>query len=127
MRTPARPQNWLKFAGIGARSYCECRTLSGDYLLFFQPKAEWVDLCARHPDLFDQTVAYEEKVQYEAPARRGRRYTWSGTETLVELLSRRDEIKHTESMERESLSRRNIRLIVLDDEDHSLGVPTGER
>ena len=59
---------------------------------FFQRKAEWVGLSEKHPELFEQAVAYEDKVKYEATAMEGRQYTWSGTESLRELVGRRDEI-----------------------------------
>lgn len=118
----------LDEAGIGLPSYYDWRTRSGCYFCFFQRKAEWVGLEERHPDLFAKAVAYEEKVNYEATAMKGRTYTWAGTETLVELLSRKDLIKkrHEENLKRERASRRNVPLLevlsdVLDDEDDSQG------
>ena len=118
----------LDDAGVGLPSYYEWRTRSGCYFCFFQRKAEWVGLAERHPDLFEQAVAYEDKVNYEATAMKDRTYTWSGSETLVELLSRKDVImrRHEEALQRERSSRRNVPLIevlgeVLDDEDDSEG------
>lgn len=118
----------LDDAGIGLPSYYEWRTRSGCYFCFFQRKAEWVGLEERHPDLFAQAVAYEEKAGYEATAMQGRTYTWAGSETLVELVSRKDEIKrrHEETLKRERAARRNTPLLELlsdafDDEDDSQG------
>lgn len=117
----------LEDAGIGLPSYYEWRTRSGCYFCFFQRKAEWVRLAERHPDLFEKAIEYEEKVNYESTAMKDRAYTWSGHESLVELLKRKDEIlrRHEEVMAR-GTSRRNIPLIevladALDDEDASPG------
>lgn len=88
--------------GAGLPSYYEWRTRSGCYFCFFQRKHEWIGLADRHPELFEQAVAYEDKVSYEATAMQGRQYTWSGGETLRELLARRDEIeqRHQQAMDR---------------------------
>jgi len=57
----------------------------------------------------------------------GRQYTWSGGETLRELIERKDEImaKRQEAIDRATKKRRNLPLIevlgeVLDDEDDTL-------
>jgi hypothetical protein len=57
---------------------------------------------------------------------RGRQYTWSGGETLGELIERREEImeRHAAAMERAARTRRNIPLIevlgeALDSDDDS--------
>ena len=114
----------LADAGVGLPTYYEWRTRSGCYFCFFQRKAEWVGLAERHPELFEQAVAYEDKQGFEGTAMQGRQYTWSGGETLRELFDRRDEImaKHEAAMGRQQQSRRNIPLIevlgeALDDED----------
>jgi hypothetical protein len=114
----------LADAGVGLPAYYEWRTRSGCYFCFFQRKAEWIGLAERHPDLFAKAVAYEEKVGYESTAMRGRQYTWSGGETLRELLGRKDEIKakHEIAMGREKTRRANAPLVevlgdVLDDDD----------
>lgn len=114
----------LADAGIGLPTYYEWRTRSGCYFCFFQRKAEWVGLAERHPDLFEQAVAYEDKQGFEGTAMQGRQYTWSGGETLRELFDRRDEImaKHEAAVGRQQQSRRNLPLIevlgeALDDED----------
>ena len=114
----------LADAGIGLPSYYEWRTRSGCYFCFFQRKAEWVGLAERHPDLFAQAVAYEDKQGYEGTAMQGRQYTWTGSETLRELFDRREQImaKHEAAMDRQRQGRRNIPLIevlgeALDDDD----------
>jgi hypothetical protein len=113
----------LDDAGVGLPEYYEWRTRSGCYFCFFQRKAEWVGLADRHPDLFERAVAIESKVlkeagangeaSYQELAMQGRAYTWSGGETLVELLNRRNEIeaRHIAAMERAKQTRRNIPLL----------------
>ncbi len=124
----------LADAGVGLPTYYEWRTRSGCYFCFYQRKAEWVGLSDRHPDLFERAVAIEKKVLHNAGidtnadfrsrAMRGRQYTWSGDETLVELRSRRDEIlaRHNAAIVATSKKRSNRPLIevladVLDDDD----------
>jgi hypothetical protein len=121
-------QRILDRAGIGLPSYYEWRTRSGCYFCFFQRKAEWVNLAERHPDLFEKAVEYENKAGYEDTAMRGRAYTWTGRESLPELLDRREEIltAHQAAMQRAQERGRNLPLInvleeVLDDEDDSQG------
>jgi hypothetical protein len=84
-------------------------------------------LAERHPDLFAKAVAYEEKVGFEDTAMRGRQYRWSGTETLKELVVRKEEImaKHEQAMRREKAARANAPLVevlsnALDDDDSTL-------
>ena len=103
----------LEDAGVGLPSYYEWRTRSGCYFCFFQRKAEWVGLADQHPELFEQAVAYEDKVNYEAQASASRQYTWTPNETLRELLGRREEImtKHNEAMARAAKRRHNLPLI----------------
>lgn len=124
----------LEDAGIGLPAYYEWRTRSGCYFCFYQRKAEWVGLSERHPDLFERAVAIEQKVLQDAGvngdadfkdrAMRGRQYTWSGGETLLQLLTRRDEIleRHEAAMSRAAKTRTNVPLIealadALDEED----------
>lgn len=92
----------LDEAGIGLPAYYEWRTRSGCYFCFFQRKHEWIGLKDRHPDLFEKAVAYEEKVNYQQTAMKGRKYTWSQGESLQELIARREEIeaKHRAALER---------------------------
>jgi 3'-phosphoadenosine 5'-phosphosulfate sulfotransferase (PAPS reductase)/FAD synthetase len=92
----------LAEAGIGLPDYYEWRTRSGCYFCFFQRKHEWVGLKDRHPELYEKAIAYEEKVNYERTAMKGRKYTWSQGESLEELIARRDEIedKHQAALDR---------------------------
>lgn len=113
----------LAGAGIGLPAYYEWRTRSGCYFCFYQRKAEWIGLAERHPELFDRAIAIERKVLREAGingdadfrsrAMRGRQYTWSGGETLTELLARRDEIleRHEAAKSRAVKTRANVPLI----------------
>ena len=126
----------LDDAGIGLPEYYQWRTRSGCYFCFYQRKAEWVGLADKHPDLFERAVAIEQKVLQDAGvngnadfaknAMAGRQYTWSGNETLVELLGRRDEImqRHGAALERETKVRPSRPLIealqgAFDDDDDS--------
>lgn len=127
----------LEEAGIGLPDYYSWRTRSGCYFCFYQRKAEWVGLAERHPDLFERAVAIERKVlkdvgvdgdaDFSTTAMAGRTYTWSQGETLMELLSRGDEImqRHDQAILRARDNRRNIPLIevlatALDEDDDSL-------
>jgi hypothetical protein len=124
----------LDDAGIGLPEYYEWRTRSGCYFCFYQRKAEWIGLADRHPDLFERAVAIEQKVLRDAgvdgdadfsdKAMRGRQYTWSGGETLVQLRARRNEIltRHQEAMTRAAKARTSLPLIevlseALDEDD----------
>ena len=124
----------LDDAGIGLPAYYEWRTRSGCYFCFYQRKAEWIGLADRHPELFERAVAIEQKVLQDAgvagdanfgdQAMKGRQYTWSGGETLVQLRARRDEIlkRHEDALTRTTRSQPNLPLIdalagVLDDDD----------
>jgi hypothetical protein len=127
----------LDDAGIGLPSYYEWRTRSGCYFCFYQRKSEWIGLADRHPELFERAMAIEKKVladagiigdaSYDDYAMQGRQYTWSGGETLDELLSRRDEIleRHREAIERAKARKRNLPLVdalseALDEEDDTV-------
>lgn len=113
----------LEDAGIGLPEYYEWRTRSGCYFCFYQRKAEWVGLAERHPELYERAVAIEQKVLRDAGvdgdadfsdrAMRGRQYTWSGGETLVELLQRREEIlaRHKVAMDRAGKAKTNVPLV----------------
>ncbi|MCY4368503.1 MAG: phosphoadenosine phosphosulfate reductase family protein [bacterium] len=126
----------LDDAGIGLPSYYEWRTRSGCYFCFYQRKAEWIGLSERHPELFERAVAIEQKVLTDAgvdgdadfgdQAMRGRQYTWSGGETLVELRTRRDQIidDHQRSLTRSAAARTDLPLVealanVLDDDSEA--------
>lgn len=124
----------LEDAGIGLPDYYEWRTRSGCYFCFYQRKAEWVGLSERHPDLFERAVAIEQKVLQDAgvngdadfrdQAMRGRQYTWSSGENLLQLLARSGEImeRHEAALSRAAKTRTNVPLIealadALDEED----------
>lgn len=118
----------LDNAGVGLPAYYEWRTRSGCYFCFFQRKTEWVGLAERHPELFVKATAYEGKTQknHADHSMQTRNYTWSKGETLLELVSRRDEIlaNHQASLDRAAKRRKNMPLIdvfseALDDDDDS--------
>ncbi len=126
----------LEDAGLGLPSYYEWRTRSGCYFCFYQRKAEWVGLADRHPDLWERAKSIEQKVMKDAGAdgdasfdeyaMKGRQYTWSGGESLEELLDRREQIeaRHAESLTRSAEQRRNrpaweVFSEALDDDDDS--------
>jgi 3'-phosphoadenosine 5'-phosphosulfate sulfotransferase (PAPS reductase)/FAD synthetase len=112
----------LEESGIGLPDYYRWRSRSGCFFCFFQRKYEWIMLAEEHPDLF------AEAVQYEQEHTDGRTYTWTEGETLLQLLSRKDEIlsqhqksfkrKETESSNSSSLA--DVLSSVLDEEDISL-------
>ena len=113
----------LEDAGIGLPDYYEWRTRSGCYFCFYQRKAEWIGLSERHPELFERAVAIEQKVLQDAGvngdadfgdrAMRGRQYTWSGGETLVQLRNRRDQIleRHNAAVARTNKKKANLPLV----------------
>ena len=124
----------LDDAGIGLPKYYDWRTRSGCYFCFYQRKAEWIGLAERHPELFERAVSIERKVlqdagingdaDFSSQAMSGRQYTWSGGETLPELVKRREEIieRHNAALSRQRKVKSNARLIdvlaeALDDED----------
>lgn len=127
----------LENAGLGLPEYYEWRTRSGCYFCFYQRKSEWVGLAERHPDLFEKAVAIESKMRIDASqaessnfddfAMKGRQYTWSGGESLPDLLARKDEIMERNRQAVARAKARNFDLPViqtlseaLDEEDDSL-------
>ena len=111
----------LEESGLGLPEYYKWRTRSGCYFCFYQRKAEWVGLMENHPDLFELAKGYE-KHNPET----GERFTWSQSESLVELSdpNRVKEIKNNygKAMNRKKTAQPNRRLLeifgdVLDDED----------
>ncbi len=126
----------LNDAGIGLPEYYSWRTRSGCYFCFYQRKSEWVGLAEKHPDLWEKAVAIENKVKidagaagdasYDEFAMKGRQYTWSGGESLSDLIGRKDEImeRHALAVQREKDSRKNLSIVevmsrAFDDEDDS--------
>jgi 3'-phosphoadenosine 5'-phosphosulfate sulfotransferase (PAPS reductase)/FAD synthetase len=126
----------LENAGIGLPEYYSWRTRSGCYFCFYQRKSEWVGLAEKHPDLFEKAVAIENKVRldageggdasYDQFAMKERQYTWSGGESLRDLIARKDEImeRHRQAQERAKANRKNLPIIEIlgaafDEEDDS--------
>jgi hypothetical protein len=70
----------LRNADVGEPEYYDWRSRSGCTFCFFQQKIEWVRLAERHPDRFDEAVAYE-KTAIEG----GSPFTWSMGESLTAL------------------------------------------
>ncbi len=124
----------LNEAGIGLPSYYGWRTRSGCYFCFYQRKAEWVGLAEKHPDLWERAVAIEQKVMKDAGAdgdasfgkygMKGRQYTWSGGESLPDLIARREEIleRHQQALDRTAKRKKDkpawdVFAAALDEED----------
>lgn len=113
----------LDESGVGLPSYYRWRTRSGCYFCFFQRKYEWVQLADEHPDLFALAVAYE---QSHAD---GRRFTWTQGETLLELVSRREQIllEHERTQARQLIRQApkaplaHVLAATLDEEDDDPG------
>ncbi|MDD5228564.1 MAG: phosphoadenosine phosphosulfate reductase family protein [Methylococcales bacterium] len=81
-------KNILDESGLGMPKYYEWRSRSGCYFCFYQRKNEWVGLSERHPELFEkarQLELYHKNL--------GRTHTWTESESLDEILARKDEIK----------------------------------
>jgi len=115
----------LEETGLGVPDYYRWRTRSGCYFCFFQRKAEWVGLREKHPDLFELAKGYE-KIDPET----GERYTWSQSESLVDLErpERVQEIKrnHAKVLAKEQAVQPNRPLVEIlaeahDDEDDGQG------
>lgn len=113
----------LEDSGVGIPSYYKWRTRSGCFFCFFQRKYEWIRLADEHPDLFAEAVRYEETHAD------GRHFSWIPGETLMQLLSRRDEVlaEHERKQQRE-LGRipanqplADVLARVLDAEDDEVG------
>lgn len=111
----------LEDNSLNLPKYYEWRSRSGCFFCFFQRKYEWIMLHERHPKLFWKAVAYEER------HKDGRKYTWSDSETLRELLERKDEIiaSHERAMSKQKKQTLHQPLFetlsaVLDEEDDTL-------
>ena len=71
----------LEDCGLGLPSYMEWgRTRSGCFFCFYQQKIEWVRLKQKHPDLYEQAKAYEERSALVSAG-----FTWASDESLAEL------------------------------------------
>lgn len=70
----------LESSGLGWPKYYEWRSRSGCTFCFYQQKIEWVRLKERHPEAFNDAVAYEKNsLEHGSP------FTWSQGESLLEL------------------------------------------
>jgi 3'-phosphoadenosine 5'-phosphosulfate sulfotransferase (PAPS reductase)/FAD synthetase len=81
-------KNILDESGLGMPKYYDWRSRSGCYFCFYQRKIEWIGLHENHPELFEAAKKFE---KYDEKT--GKRYTWSQSESLDEMLQRKDEIK----------------------------------
>lgn len=73
---------------IGIPEYYKWRSRSGCYFCFFQRKDEWIGLHDHHPELFERAAKYE-----KFDKNTGKRFTWSQSESLPELLERASDIR----------------------------------
>jgi 3'-phosphoadenosine 5'-phosphosulfate sulfotransferase (PAPS reductase)/FAD synthetase len=67
-------------SGVGVPKYYDWRSRSGCYFCFFQRKAEWIGLRDKHPELWEESKAYEKPGGENRPG-----YSWSQTEFLEAL------------------------------------------
>ncbi len=106
----------LEESGLGLPEYYKWRSRSGCYFCFFQQRVEWVGLLENHPDLFKKAMSFEKHDPVT-----GERYTWSGTESLMELSTpeRVEQIKEDARRREFSKSPMNGRLIQLLADDDS--------
>lgn len=75
----------LEASGIGKPAYYDWRSRSGCTFCFYQQKIEWVGLLEKHPEKFDEAIAFE-KYSIDASQKNGRSaFTWTQGETLEEL------------------------------------------
>lgn len=102
---------------VGLPEYYNWRSRSGCYFCFFQRKFEWVMLAEKHPDLFEKALKYEQEHED------GRRFHWNQEESLLDLISRKDQIikEHVIATQRQKEKSPNKPLVeilssVLDDE-----------
>ncbi|TDV89920.1 phosphoadenosine phosphosulfate reductase family protein [Halomonas alkaliantarctica] len=71
----------LESSGLGWPKYYEWRSRSGCTFCFYQQKIEWVRLQERHPEAFEEAIAYEkDALDHGSP------FTWSQGESLTELI-----------------------------------------
>jgi len=98
----------LEESGIGFPKYYEWRSRSGCYFCFFQRKIEWVGLYDNHPDLFEKAA------RYETEHSDGRKFTWNDSETLAELVARREKIIGEHSKMESRLKKQQTNRTLLD-------------
>lgn len=71
----------LESSGLGLPEYYQWRSRSGCTFCFFQQKIEWVHLLERHPDKFEEAMAYEKSaLEHNSP------FTWTQGESLADLM-----------------------------------------
>ena len=70
----------LEESGLGMPEYYKWRSRSGCFFCFYQRRSEWVGLKENHPGLYEEAKAYEK----DGPDVE-KKFTWSSTESLVEL------------------------------------------
>lgn len=103
----------LEEAGLGLPSYYAWRSRSGCYFCFFQRKVEWAGLLEHHPELYEESQAYE-KVDPET----GMRFTWNQREGLAELKRPDRLVQIRKASTGVSKERGGARLVdLVDDED----------
>lgn len=102
----------LDESGLGMPKYYDWRSRSGCYFCFYQRKIEWIGLHENHPDFFEKAREFE---LYHKNL--GRNHTWSESESLDEMLARKDEIKA--KFEELNPNKKNTSLLgaILDDDD----------
>jgi hypothetical protein len=103
----------LDDSGLGMPKYYEWRSRSGCYFCFYQRKIEWIGLHENHPELFEAAKKFE---KYDEKT--GKRYTWSQSESLDEMLQRKDEIKAKFTLNpSKDKKHKNLMQVVLDDDE----------
>ncbi len=106
----------LEESGIGLPKYYEWRSRSGCYFCFYQQKIEWIGLYENHPEYFEKARAFELFHKNE-----GRDHTWSQSESLDEMLARKDDIKAKFQAMNKGEKSKNLMDAVINDEDEDDG------
>jgi len=105
----------LDESGLGMPKYYDWRSRSGCYFCFYQRKVEWMGLHDNHPKLFEKARQFE---LYHK--NKGRNHTWSESESLDEMLARKEEIKeHALLAEKNSVKKPKKLMDSLNDDDDS--------
>ena len=105
-------ENLLIESGLGKPAYYEWRSRSGCYFCFYQRKQEWIGLAAKHSDLFEKAISYEEKKDFQDTSS-SKLYSWSHGESLRDLFKRKDQIKEFNAPK----SKSSLLMDLLDDSD----------
>jgi 3'-phosphoadenosine 5'-phosphosulfate sulfotransferase (PAPS reductase)/FAD synthetase len=106
----------LQDHNIGLPEYYTWRSRSGCYFCFFQRKIEWVRLSEIHPDLFQEAIRYERGQKYP----RGVKFRWNRTESLLELLARKDQIieRHEKMLKKKEARTLNRQYLLFGEEEN---------